>query len=479
MTLSAYGPQTTVSFVRGGVEIANAQVPGYLLQIDVPRSVELRRQPSGDVQLVESPDPLLECCGEILLPWVNRSGAGSSTLTVPSPTPFQPADIETMWQARNRLVSRRRPPTSGAAEWSRLERAVRRDVDWAALDEALRSATLLLAKWPIKIGPAVAWLPFDRTGGRLLVGATEGSVRAHRLPPGTARSPAITARRTAAPSDRTLHALTAVTSLLADRLGTVVGLEHVPDLRDRLVGVFREVAARSNPSRPVADPPPSAWPSPFLSTYSTCLRALSTVRNLGPGNQTAPLSEVWELYQAWVAETIREALDAALGTGLPTGKSATCIGRWRDGVAMVELHYQPRIPTHGKCHLMAEDFVAAIGDLEPDLMLVRAEGTVVRSLVLDAKKRSTAMLAEDLTVNASKYLWGIRRHVSPNVVPVIEGAVMVAPLGGPAAVLRGGLADVLQAHPAHGMGSNVVSALLNVVRGEVDPASSTWHRRWD
>jgi hypothetical protein len=478
-SLSLSAPHTDVVYVRAGVEMSRVQVPGYLLALNLPRSVEMHRESNEEVRLVESPDPLLECCGDIVLPWVNRAGPGVTTLTVPPPQPFQADDIRTMWQARNRLIASRRPPTSGEAEWSRLERIVGKDVDWTALEDAVKSAVSILASWPTQTVPTTAWLPVDRPGGRLLINMTERSSRTHRLPTGQSGAPAVTARRSAVLEKRTLHAVAAVSGLLAERLAGLAGLDQVPDLRDRLVGVFKQVASRSNPRRPVADPPPSVWPTAFTATYSACLRALSTIRDLGAGDGSAPLSEVWELYQAWVAEAIRSAMEGVLGPSMKTSGHKTCIGRWIDVQGEVELHYQPQIPARGAASFQGYGLVAAISDLDPDLLLIRTDAGGVRLIVVDAKKRSAAMLGEDLAGHSSKYLWGIRNSAAPEVVPSIQGAIMVAPLGGPSAALSAGLADTLTAHPEAGIEIRVAEVLLDLVRGVgLPPAAPHWHLPW-
>jgi len=471
------GPRTVVTFIRGGIEVARSEVPGHLLEVNLPKSVELRRLSEGRVQLVEAEDPLLECCGEVQLPWVSRAGPGLSTLFVPPPSPFDQEDLKTMWQARNRLVARRRPPTSGDAEWSRLRRLVGDDVDWSALQDAVTSAAVLLSSWPTVLIASVNWLPVDRQGGRLLVSVTERSTRSHRLPGGD-RSPAVTARRSTLSQDRALHALSAVAALLASRVDRVPGLDREPVMHDRLVGLFQHVAQRSQPKRPVGDPPPSAWPFVLASAYSNFLRALSAIRDLGPGGQKAPLSELWELYQVWVAETVRSALESELGSSALTDWRDTCIGRWRDDGAEVELHYQPKVPTSDGLRVLDRRYIAAVGELQPDLLLVRADSSEVRAIVLDAKKRSAEVVGDDLTTNASKYLWGIRSVIEPGRVPAIEGAVLVAPLGGEPSALPEGRADVVRAHPSRGLVTEVAPALLELLRGSLPPEPG-WHAPWN
>jgi hypothetical protein len=473
-------PATThVAFIRAGVEVASAEVPGHLLELDVPTSVEVRRQPGGDVHLVESTEPWAECCGRLPLPWLGRTGPGVTVLDVPAAPPFTDFDVRAMWIARNRLTASRRPPTSGHADWSRIQHLLGTAVDWQSLATAVTAGSALLASWPSRPVPTVRWLPIDRAGGRVLVGATERSRRSHSAPATAAGAPAVTARRAVTPQERTLHALSAVAALLADRLAKVPGLAQQPDLRHRLVGLFQEVGQRAKPLRPVADPPPSAWPGPLAATYGACLRALSAVEVLGAGTDASPLSEVWELYQAWCAERVRYAISDQLGPSEKVPATGTCIGRWHDGTATVELHYEPVIPTGtNTVRILGTDFVAAVGELRPDLFLVRASLQATTALALDAKKRSAPMKWDDLTANASKYLWGIRRSGHPDQVPAISGAVMLTPAGGPASGLPSGLGDAFLAHPGAGIGPHLGPSLLAVLRGDQPADPKTWHDTW-
>lgn len=459
---SPVGFTTTVVFIRAGVEVARADVPGHLLELNLPSSVVLERVAPDHVRLVETPDPLLECCGLVELPWVSATGLDAASLLVPPPAPFEDDDITVMWQARNRLTARLRTATSGAAAWSTLEYAVGPNVDWTAVEQALAATSRLLGQWPQQHLPTVRWLPPERTGGRELVTVTERSSRVHRVP-GAGRRPAETARRTTRSTDQTLHALAAVAHLLAERIHQLPGIDAEPVLRDAVVGIFRRVAARSQSARKAVDPPPSVWPDTFVTAYSACLRALATANALGPGQESAPLSEVWELYEAWTADQLREEISVVLGASQPSTVD-TCIGRWADGAGTVELHYQPHFSTSGPRALLGHAYTAVIGDLIPDLCFVRVEGGVARTLVLDAKKRTGALLIDDLVMHSSKYLWGIRRADAVATAPALEQVVLLTSVGGVKAGRTEGRARAVTAHPRHGLAPGLVDEILAAVR---------------
>ncbi len=440
----------------------------------------MRRLSSGGVQLVESSDPLLECCGRLALPWVDKYGPHVTYLDVPPPAPFTDVDVGAMWEARNRLSVERRPPTSGNVAWSELKGVLQDKIDWESIEFAITAARRLITAWPSNAEPAIEWRPVDRPGGRLLVGVTERNAANHARPAGSMKAPSVTARRTTVSRDRTLHALAAVSAIFADRVLAVRELNSMPEIRDGLSGLFRRVAHRSNPLKPTADPPPSTWPPAFARAYSAILRALATLEATGPGVNPSPLAELWELYQAWAAVAVRDAMRAELGPPEEGSIRGSCLGRWRDGDGAVELHYQAYIPAGGgSLTVLGRPYLAAIGALSPDLMLVRAAESSSGMIVLDAKKRSAEMLADDLTVNASKYLWGIRRTDTPDAVPAIEGAIMLAPLGGIRPKNRIGLADVYRAHPAVGVDTTFIAGLLNLLRGS-DAAAGTdvWRAGW-
>ncbi len=482
MTLPAPGePTTEVRYLRAGNVVATASVPGHLLELGaLPRTVTLHRRADGDVDLIEDPDPRLECCGRLILPSLGRAGPATTPMDVPAPPPFSDDDVRAMWEARNRLLTRRRPATSGTAAWSALERSLGPQLDWLALADALATAGRLLSGWPHRPVPAVAWLPVDRARGRLLVSITDRSPRSHVAPAGATGAPAQTARRITTPQERTLHALAAVSALVGDRIAALTVPAPQQEIRDQLAGRFRQVAHRSRPRRPVADPAPSAWPPLFTSTYSACLRVLSTLHDAGPGTSLAPLSEVWELYESWVVEQTLTALEGELGNSGRVAPVGSCIGHWADGAGQVELHYQPQIPTATTPYpatLLGQGYVTVLGSLQPDALLLRREATLVRSAVIEAKKRTAVMDSEDFTLHASKYLWGIRHADAPAAVPAISGTAIVAPLGGPTSALPGGKAGVLTAHPTTGWPPKAATALLDLVRGTPPPPAS-WHAPW-
>lgn len=458
---------THVRFLRGGVSLAEATVPGMLLELDLPRSVIVSRARSL-VDLIESPDATVECCGEIILPWASQRGIGAAYLHIDPPSPFSNEDVRIMWEARNRISERHRPPTSGEVPWAALYSEPHAALSWRALRRSVEAAIQLLGAWPTCPIPAISWMPLEQPGRTVLVSRTERHAKQHAVRIVHGVAPTHTARRFAAREERRLHGLAALATLLADRISTYAGLEAQPDVRRDLANLFRRVAARSRPRLAATDPPPSTWPAPMSSAYISFLRTLTVMRDEGPGQASAPLSELWELYQAWVADGLLQSLTSILGNPVPESSRGTSLARWYDGAATVELRYQPFIPggpSSTGITFLGVKLLGVIGNLTPDLLLVRREQNLWRAVVVDAKKRSNALLADDLSVEASKYLWGIRRAAERAMVPALNGVVLAAPLGGASAAQAEGLAAVLPAHPDAGWSAVNTVALLELVRG--------------
>lgn len=459
--------RTRVRFIRGGVAISETELPGTLLEFELPTSVSASRT-RGSVDLIESGDPTLECCGELTLPWASPTDHGVERLRIDAPAPFVNSDLRTMWEARNRLVLRHRPPTGGDADWASLALVDYDGLAWEQLGRARDVAQVLLARWPTHPIAETEWRPLDRPGGRLLVAETERTLKNHAVDLGDRVSPAKTARRYSRPEDRRLLGLALLATLAAERLSSETALDEHPALKSSLIDLFRRVAWRSYPAWPVRDPPPSTWPSGMAAAHVALLRLLTTLRDKGVGESSAPLSELWELYQSWLAESLAQALDHALGPRITSHSSGSRIGVWPDGAGEVELRYEPQFSTAlgGRgTDVLGRRLVGVIGTLRPDLVMARREGGEWRAVVVDAKKRSAPLEVDDLSIEASKYLWGVRFEGSKAVVPVLSAVFLGSPVGGQAAAHSEGRAMTIEAHPAVGWRSSDVELLLDVVRG--------------
>jgi hypothetical protein len=436
-----------VRYHRAGAIIVETTIDGHLLPLTLPPTVTARHGP-GRIDLLEDPDPTRECCGRLTLVTIaDDKELTVQHLSVPPPPPFADHDVRAMWEARNRLQLRRRDPISGEADWSEtaLDPALRVRLD--QLPRAIGSARLLLSRWPVRHVTRSQVLPVEQRGGREDLLATSGlGDRAGLLLHSGRLLPTRTVRRFGDTERRRCGSVSTIAELLRATADSFLAAPNaVPEtsVRRRLLTPLAAVADAAIPAKGSVDEPPSTWPHVMQHFYSRAAIALTELEILGAGEDTAPLSELWELYQAWVAELILTQLENELGlTNVPRRRGAL-LGRWQDASGQIELHYTPTIPAKpGKFYeICGTKLHAVIGDLEPDLILGARVNATTRILIIDPKKRPF-LDSGAVSVEASKYLWGIRgadRRV---------GVVLVAPSGGVNASHPEGLAWTVMARPS-------------------------------
>lgn len=431
-----------VRFRRRGVVIARASIDGRLLPLGrLPPSVEASTV-DGDIVLDESDDPFLECCGQLVFVAVGGGVARTVELDIPPPTPFTDVDLRAMWEAHNRIEVRGRPPTSAEGDWGEARLDPSDAVRLVALPLALAAARRLASDWPQDLTTQHVTLPIDRPGGHVDLRAT-----ARRAGPaaivGARPLPARTIRTFGRRRPRRCSSVAAIAQHLRRRADDVLTSLSVPvEQRRALLAALGTIAERARSASDMVDGPPSTWPPQMLTFYSNAAVALSEVEIVGAGTDSAPLSELWYLYQQWVVERALAHMIGLLGEP-NAAVNGSCLGRWEVEGSTVELHAQLDIPARREsaATVCGRPIHAVIGDLIPDLVIAsRRHGEdSVRLLVADPKKR--AFLDQGtLAVEASKYLWGIR---GAHVVAV----VLVGPTGGAAAARPEGLASSHLARP--------------------------------
>lgn len=452
---------TAIRYLRGGNVVAETSVEGHLLPLSLPRVVTATYR-TGAIDLVEDPDPLLECCGRLTLVAVDDSNEFRvDFLAVPPPPPFTEQELREMWEARNRLTSARRTPSSGEADWSETTLHPSLRVRLERLPSAIASAQALLARWPTRAATRQEMLPIGRRGGRedLLATARIGT-RAGVAVHGGAQLPARTVRTFGELKRRRCESVSTIAELLRDRADDVLaGPLGLPDVSARRAALGPLGAVAESASMPLGavDGPPSTWPSLMQAFYSLAATALTEIEIVGAGDNTSPLSELWELYQAWVAEQVFAHVCGHLGPPAGASTQSSLLGRWKEPGLQIELHYTPTIPAQmGKSReICGSPLNANIGDLQPDLVLAarRTDGGVVRLLIVDPKKRPF-LDPGTVAVEASKYLWGIEGAL-------LDGVVLVAPSGGASSARRSGNAWTLAARPT-------LPLLADAVRNWID-----------
>lgn len=417
-----------------------------MLPLAFPPTVAVRREGSK-VDLIEDADLTHECCGTLSLVSITDDTAFHvQNLTVPPPAPFVHDDLRWMWEARNRLALRRRAPLSGDASWSTTALSDELRLRLDQLPHAVNMANRLLARWPTRPAIREELLPIDRKGGRenllgtALVGSRLGGIdyQGRRLPIRTVRI-------FGAAEPRRCGSVSAIAELLYARADSFLARpEGLPDAADRhrVLAPLAGVAGAAAMARGQVDGPPSTWPTEMQRFYSLAAIAVTELSILGPGEGTAPLSEVWELYQAWAAEDVLAGVEQLFGP--PDEQDAgSLLGRWSTARSVVELHYLPTIPAApGKSFAVCGTALyAAIGDLEPDILLAaRTEGKT-RLLVLDPKQRPY-LQPGTVSVEASKYLWGMRGDAT------LLGVYLIAPNGGSNSLRPEGRAWSVEARPS-------------------------------
>lgn len=420
---------TTVRYLRGNSVVAEELVLGRILHLTPPPSVQVQHRP-GALDLVEDPDPLLECCGRLMLVMLNDVLEASVVgIEIPPPAPFTPHDLREMWDARNRLTSQRRSPTSGEADWSGTSLSPSLRLRLERLPAAITSARGLLAYWPEQLVAFRRTMPLERRGGREdpLATARHGA-RARSIRHGGRVLPSETVRIFGAADRRRCGAVSTIAALLRSRADSYLeSPSALPDPHERraVLSPLAAVSQAAAPPKGTVDGPPSTWPNRMRIFYSVAAIALAELEIVGAGDDTAPLSELWELYQTWVAEGVLAAVTSLLGPPALRSNRSSLLGRWVVADDAIELHYQPLIPSRpGRTKaILGAPVIAKIGDLQPDLMLACRKGDgSTRALVIDPKKRPY-LDSGTVTVEASKYLWGIEGLS-------LLGVLLAAPTGG-------------------------------------------------
>jgi len=435
-----------VRFVRGGVPILEKHIPGTLLEVDIPSSVTFARTADG-IDIIENSDPMLECCGRLALPWMSGRNYGVDYLHVPPPPPFSAEGVSVMWEARNRLRIKHRPPTSADAAWSTLSASSLDNLSWIEMRSAVEAAVALLSAWPTDPVRIVKWAPVESTRGRILVRDTE---RSKHLEVMGGRVPVRVASAGSRRIERKLTGISVISALVADRISShEVFMKVAGTAGAELSDLFRRVSMRSRPNGLSIDPPASTWPPRMRVLYSSCVRLLTQLEDAGAGESHAPLSELWELYEGWVTESILAALTRKCGEAL-RGESG--IG-WRWGAQEEQwvLLEQADIPSKGPkvepLNVLGTSLIGAVGASQPDVLLAHRKRGVTSLVVVDAKKRKKKMNPEDLTVSASKYLWNIR-DASNVLNHALDAVFLAAPLGGPSSADPSGRSCAIFADPS-------------------------------
>lgn len=135
-----------------------------------------------------------------------------------------------------------------------------------------------------------------------------------------------------------------------------------------------------------------------------------------------PFLDTDELYEAWLAVSVRKVLDAEFGPWVVS--SSTALAAWESDETVIELWMKPTITRSGSS--IAGSLLQALvaETLAPDLLLSATRGDASAFAVLDAKSWAQ-MLPEQALEQSAKYLYGIRSGEDPFRIPSISGVDLV------------------------------------------------------
>ncbi|HKF83740.1 MAG TPA: hypothetical protein VKB23_12370 [Solirubrobacterales bacterium] len=362
----------------------------------------------------EVPDMLV---GEVPLVWWNpvERSVDVSFVKVKPAAPFTKEDVATMW---SRLVStslrgltlppgqgRDQGPRPGRGDWLRPE----------AVPNARAACRHMLANWPEQERVVPVWAPADMRGAPedLIETERRGGSRPGREVGGALIPDKVAKRhRSTAPwaSAALAAACRSLVKAVEERLAS-------PSQATALVRPMREVAERAGVSRAV-DPSRSSWPPIAREVFAAVLGARISLSLGNDPTGLVPLSNVWRLYEGWLAIAVADALKPLLGEGseLP-GKTRWGWG-WSCGSALVRVRAQAEIKADANAELAGhpDGLLSVLSNLKPDVLVTvcdPAGGQAV--LCVEAKRRTTAtsMEASEVAEAGAKYAWGIRSGADP------------------------------------------------------------------
>lgn len=474
---------------RQGERAAAIDVDGQLLPIDFPHGVHghrVRRDGPLEWVVLEASDDVA-LAGRIAVPYIDkRHRISMAYLDVPPPPPWTRADLKRMWDSAARLLPEHlRKADMGTAPWGQGEwRRSPERLAWERFDQCRSAAEALLVNWPTHEDESVAWIPFELSFGEELSMETDLGIGTDAQPialEGGRLVPDRSARRiiTERPAQSlSIYSAATLVSRLAIQLAE---RSPVGTIRADLLRPLIAVRRQARPGARAPDPPPSSWPLRFRQFYSSALGAVTHLASVGrAGDEWAPLSDVWWLYEAWVTERISVCLERILGRpdAEMHGDPRTLIGCWTGANEVVELHHQVRFPTGDKqvVHLAGEDWKSVTSLLAPDVVLLVKSGDWCKMVVVDPKEWKHLRIG-DVSTEASKYLWGIRRASMPERPGAVERAILVAPVSGPDLVdVANGRAEAIHAAPyappeqlpgelGQDLSTGIVKSWLDIARG--------------
>jgi hypothetical protein len=362
----------------------------------------------------EVPDMLV---GEVPLVWWNpvERSVDVSFVKVRPPAPFTKEDVSTMW---SRLVSTSMrgltlPPGQGRDQGPRPSRG-----DWLrpeAVPNARAACRHLLANWPEREHVVSVWSPADMRGAPedLIETERRGGSRPGREVGGALIPDKVARRhRSTAPwaSAELAAACRSLAKAVEERLAS-------PAQEGALVRPIREVAERAGVSRAV-DPSRSSWPPIAREVFAAVLGARISLALGNDPTGLVPLSNVWRLYEGWLAIAVADALKSLLGDGSELPGKTGWGWEWSYGSALVRVRAQAVIGAEANPELAGhpDGLLSVLSNLKPDVLVTVCDPAGKQEvLCVEAKRRiaATEMEASEVAEAGAKYAWGIRSGADP------------------------------------------------------------------
>jgi hypothetical protein len=431
-------------------------VPGVLLPLVLPSGLRLDRlRREGSIEIQLRPENLFSTfVGRLSVPHLVGGRVRLAALDVPPPAPWSWGDIRTMLSAVRRL-GLPDPASAGALHRGAVfARPSRHALAWEALNRCSSAASAALSRWPSRSVRHQVHHPLELSRGTELIDVTERQlgqgIDLLRAKDGRL-APVVTARRVRQVEPWTNRSIATVAGQVCQVVRSAKERSVFGEAPPALTAPIRALSHRSRPSVPVPDPPFSSWPPVFSDAYLASLAVLNATTEGGRQSGWVPLSDLWRLYETWLAERSLAILRRILGGPAWTASDAervTC--GWHGDGWELELRH-PCTFTSKPRELVGCSWWSVSSELEPDVVLVANGPAGPRLVALDAKARGR-ITPGDLAPEASKYLWGIRRdHDSTFGVTAV---VLVSPYGGDEPYNRAASAQwTVHGHPHAGPGA--------------------------
>jgi hypothetical protein len=445
-----------VTFVTNGTQIS-INVPGSLLPVDLPSAILYKTKPNGDVELQHAPaDQIVggnvdEYAGMLLLPYVRREAGErvfeTATLLVPPRPPWRFSHLQHIWtDLSNSPIDPGFLQQQGVADWRGRSLEVGPTLRSAALGELVRAGRSLVASWPTRYEMDVVWKPIGIRYGRELAAQTEREIgrRTQEAVWEGARVVDRSARARARLVPWRSPTIASVSRELVHQLESARDGAAVGEMDNAVIELVSTIGERMAGTDGFVDVQQSSWPFPFLVYYQAAVRSLSILSMRDDYKLLTPLSEVWRLYEVWVASQIVERISEVLGVQGQWRKEDSGF-RWNTDAVRVDLLYQRSVLPNQHLRVGGLTLISTTGELKPDLLIAVSTSSGGRVLAIDPKRRFT-LTQSTVVTEGSKYLWGIRQ-VGDLERPVLEEVILVAPMSGPNAVLREGRIRTIHASP--------------------------------